>query len=243
MTDHELSSLVGAYAIDALDESERAVFENHLADCADCAAEVASLRAAAAELSHVSALAPPDGLRADLLSAIGQVRPLPPRVGTITAIGHRLPRRRLWPALAAACALIAVIALGWGVQEHRQLAGHRLSPSALSAVLDSGDLATVSASVGSSGHATLIYSKAKHQLVLIGQDIPALPTGKTYQVWMLSPTGAATSGGLFRPDQNGTVLVQASGDLAHTAQMGISVERAAGAVQPTPGAIVAEIPI
>lgn len=243
MTDHELSSLVGAYAIDALDEPERAVFENHLADCTDCAAEVASLRAAAAELSHISAIGPPDALRADLLSAIGQVRPLPPRVGTVTAIGHWLPRRRLWPALAAACALIAVIALGWGVQEHRQLAGHRLSPNALSAVLDSGDLATVSASVGSSGHATLIYSKAKQQLVLIGQDIPALPTGKTYQVWMLSPTGAATSGGLFRPDQNGTVLVQASGDLAHTAQMGISVERAAGAAQPTPGSIVAEIPI
>jgi len=243
MTDHELSGLVGAYAIDALDEPERAVFENHLADCADCAAEVASLRAAAAELSHTSAIGPPATLRADLLSAIGQVRPLPPRVSAVSTLGHRLPRRGLWPAVAAACALIAVIALGWGVREHRQLAGHRLSPSALGALLDSGDLATVSAPVGNAGQATLIYSKSEHRLVLIGQDIPAPPAGKTYQVWMLSPTGTATSGGLFRPDQNGTVLVQASGDLAHTAEMGISVERAAGATQPTPGAIVAEIPL
>jgi anti-sigma-K factor RskA len=243
MTDHEPSGLVGAYAVDALDEPERAEFEDHLADCVDCTAEVASLRAAAAELSHTSAIGPPEQLRADLLSAIGQVRPLPPRVGTVSTLGRRMPRRGLWPAVAAACALIAVVALGWGAREHQQLAGHRLSPHAVSALLDSGDLATVSAPIGRSGHATLIYSKAKHRLVLIGQDIPAPPAGKAYQVWMLSPTGAATSGGVFRPDENGTVLVQASGDLAHTAQMGISIERASGAGQPTPGAIVAEIPI
>lgn len=241
MNDHELSALVGAYALDALDEPERALFEAHLADCPDCTEEVASLRAAAAELSSTTTTPPPPALREELLSAISLVRPLPPRAGTVTAL--RVPRRRLWPAVAAACALIAVATTGWGVQEHRQLTGHRVSPNALSSVFDSRDLTTATISLGSTGHATLIYSKAKHRLVLVGQDIPTPPEGKTYQLWMLGPNGNATSGGLFRPDPNGTVLVQASGDLAHTAQMGISVERAGGATRPSPGAIVADISI
>ena len=242
MTSHELSALVGAYAIDALDESDREMFDAHLADCPDCAAEVASLRAAAAELSQVSSVEPPEALRRDVLAAVGRVRPLPPRAGVIT-LQPRPVRRWLWPMVAAACALIAVVAAGWGLQEHRQLAGHRLSPTALSSVFDSEDVAAVSVPVGSTGHATVVYSKAKHRVVLIGQGIPTLPADRTYQVWMLGPNGTATSGGLFRPDRNGNVLVQASGDLNHTAQMGISIERAGGAARPSPGAIVADVAI
>ena len=241
MTEHEFAGLVGAYALDALDQPERELFEAHLADCPECTAEVASLRAAATELSHTSMSTPPAALRADLLSAVGRVRPLPPRTGLIGA-QPRPARRWLWPALAAACALIAVIAAGWGWQEHRQLAGHRLPPSALS-VFDSSDVATASVSLGNSGQATLIYSKAEHRLLLIGQHLPVPPAGETYQVWMLAADGSATSGGLFRPDRNGNVLLQASGDLAHTARMGISVERAGGATAPTPGAIVGTIAI
>ncbi|HET8600823.1 MAG TPA: zf-HC2 domain-containing protein, partial [Segeticoccus sp.] len=48
----DIHALSGAYAVDAVDEVERARFERHLTVCADCRAEVASLRAAAAELSQ-----------------------------------------------------------------------------------------------------------------------------------------------------------------------------------------------
>ena len=70
MSSHEFGGLTGAYALDALDEQERARFEAHLASCADCAAEVRSLRAAAAELSHTTSTAPPPGLRADILEML-----------------------------------------------------------------------------------------------------------------------------------------------------------------------------
>jgi anti-sigma-K factor RskA len=243
MTSHELSALVGAYAIDALDEPERELFEAHLADCTDCTAEVAGLRAAAAELSHTTASPPPAALRSELLAAIGRVRPLPPRAGPTSSDRRRPARRWHWPAVAAACALIAAIAVGWGVQEHRQLAGHRISPSALSSLFDSPDVATASVPIGSSGHATLIYSKSERRLLLIGQHLPVPPPDKTYQLWMLSPDGIATPAGLFRPDGNGTVLAQVSGDLSHTARMGISIERSGGAAQPTAGAVVAAVAI
>lgn len=130
------------------------------------------------------------------------------------------------------------------MQQHRELTSQQRSgPVGLSAVFDSPDVTAATVALARRGHATLIYSKAKQELLLVGQHVPAPPDGKTYQLWMLGPTGVATSGGLFQPDADGNVLVQASGDLAHTAQMGISVEAAGGAVRPTPGALIADIAI
>ena len=43
----DIHGLTGAYAVDAVDDVERARFEAHLADCPQCQAEVTTLRAAA----------------------------------------------------------------------------------------------------------------------------------------------------------------------------------------------------
>ena len=77
----DLHHLSGAYAVDALDEGERAAFEQHLAGCPDCRAEVAELAAAAHSLTSVVEAAPPPELRAAVLSRISTVRPLPPLGG------------------------------------------------------------------------------------------------------------------------------------------------------------------
>jgi anti-sigma-K factor RskA len=74
----DVHGLVGAYAVDAVDEQERAAFERHLAQCAECQAEVASLREAGASLSVLSQTAPPAGMRDAVLASIRTVRPLPP---------------------------------------------------------------------------------------------------------------------------------------------------------------------
>ena len=74
----DIHALSGAYAVDAIDDVERARFERHLADCPACQAEVASLRAAAIEMAVLSEAAPPPSLRAKVLSDIKAVRPLPP---------------------------------------------------------------------------------------------------------------------------------------------------------------------
>src|SRR5918997_984458 len=47
----DIHALSGAYAVDALDDVERAGFERHLTGCAACRAEVPSLREAAAALT------------------------------------------------------------------------------------------------------------------------------------------------------------------------------------------------
>lgn len=243
MTRHELSALTGAYALDALDEQERTEFEAHLAACADCAAEVRGLRAAAAELSQSTVTTPPPALRNDVLTSIRQIRPLPPTTQNAVPLRGRTTRRWLWPAVAAACAVIAIATAGWGYQQHQDANHNHAQATAITRLLTSPDAGTITGTVGSTGHATIVYSKARDQLVLIGHDIAAPAKGKTYQLWMIDSSGNATSAGLFTPDNNGNILKQVAGDLHTTASMGISVEPAGGSPQPTPGAIIAAMRI
>ena len=86
-----IHALSGAYAVDALDDDERAGFEAHLPGCRDCQVEVAELRRAAAELAHDVAEEPPAALRASVLGAIAQVRPLPPETPTTEGGGAIRP--------------------------------------------------------------------------------------------------------------------------------------------------------
>lgn len=74
----DLHHLSGAYSVDALETDERTAFEQHLAVCPACRAEVTELTEAAHAVGALSDTTPPSSLRADVLAAIGQVRPLPP---------------------------------------------------------------------------------------------------------------------------------------------------------------------
>src|SRR5450631_653670 len=77
MNNDDIHGLSGAYAVDAVDDIERAGFEAHLAGCDTCRDEVASLRAAASELAAGTLTSPPASLRTSVLRDIGAVRPLP----------------------------------------------------------------------------------------------------------------------------------------------------------------------
>jgi anti-sigma-K factor RskA len=81
----DIHSLVGAYAVDAVDDHERAAFERHLAECPECRAEVAELRETAARLSLGTQVTPPTTLRDSVLAGIRTVRPLPPLEGSGTS--------------------------------------------------------------------------------------------------------------------------------------------------------------
>jgi len=238
MTD-ELNALAGPYALDALDDDEREVFERHLRGCAECAQEVRGLREAAAELSHLTQAGPPPQLRAVILGAVAQSRPLPPLVETPgTRDGNVRPLRRnrrqaLWQTVAAACALIAIAVSAWGYSQHREAQRAASARDAvLQSVLKAPDVRATTTAM-KQGQGTLIYSRSERRLVLIGRGMPALPEDRTYQLWLMTDTGAPVSGGVFRPDQAGNVEVSASGNLDGVGQMGVSVEPAGGSTQPT----------
>ena len=68
MTD--IHTLSGAYALDAMDDLDRARFNHHLDECPACAAEVAELTETMAALTEATAEAPPIGLRSAVLDRV-----------------------------------------------------------------------------------------------------------------------------------------------------------------------------
>ena len=114
----DIHALSGAYAVDALDDIERAQFERHLAECPACTSEVASLREASALLAETTIATPSAELRDRVLSGITNIRPLPPVVAqreeqpgeqdaTVVPLEPRR-RRRVVTFLAAAAAAVAI---------------------------------------------------------------------------------------------------------------------------------------
>ena len=59
----DIHALSGAYAVDALDDDERQQFEQHLAACPECRAEVGSFSETAALIAETQAETPPPSLR------------------------------------------------------------------------------------------------------------------------------------------------------------------------------------
>src|SRR5438270_14072527 len=80
MTHDELKELAAAYVLDALDRDERRAFEIHLAGCAECAADVRSLRRVTDGLAWAAPLRTPSPeVRDRVLTAVTGSAPHQPR--------------------------------------------------------------------------------------------------------------------------------------------------------------------
>ena len=71
---HDLHTLTGSYALDALDGLERGQFERHLRRCPSCAAEVGELRETVTRLAMTAAVRPRGRLREKVLAAARDLR-------------------------------------------------------------------------------------------------------------------------------------------------------------------------
>jgi anti-sigma factor RsiW len=67
-------ALVGAYALDAVDDGERVEFERHLAGCPLCTADVPAFREVLAVMARSSETAPPTDLVASTVDRARSVR-------------------------------------------------------------------------------------------------------------------------------------------------------------------------
>ncbi|MFC7495364.1 MULTISPECIES: anti-sigma factor [unclassified Nocardioides] len=221
----DIHALSGAYAVDALDDIERASFERHLTDCPACRAEVAELREAAAMLSETTATQPPAGLRDRVLADAARVRPLPPE----TPPSVERPRHRRRSLLLAAAA--AVVALGAGAAVVSQQPWEDAPPTATQAVLDAADAASASIDFPDGSSATVTHSDSLGQAVIVTHDMAPPPDGKVYQVWLDQPGEGMVSAGLMPERADQTVLLE--GDAATATGAGITVEPAGGSEEPT----------
>jgi anti-sigma-K factor RskA len=227
----DLHKLTGAYALDALDELERARFEQHLSECEDCRAEVAELRETAAMLADTVATPPPASLRDSVLAGISQVRPLPPEVvSTTPSTDETAAGRRRWMPFLVAAALALVVGIGaavtqpWADDESAGL-------TAAEQVLQAPDAEEVFVDLGESGRATVVRSKAEDRAVIVTEDMVSAPDGKAYELWFQTPEEEMVPAGMMPDDADQTVVLE--GSAAEAIAVGITVEPETGSPKPT----------
>ncbi|MDE3089504.1 MAG: anti-sigma factor [Chloroflexota bacterium] len=242
----EIQEMLPAFALDAIDDADRARVERHLPQCDVCARVAADYRPVTDLLAHA---APPVELPADLkyrVLAATMPKQTPTAAGfSITAALVGLFRA---PAFAAV-ALVLVIALGiWNVSLQNQISQQAAFNQRMEAELthQSDFMMTMAYANGQPKQlwGTQVASRAvgrlygapdETTLALIALDMPTLPAGKTYQVWLIDPSGNRTSGGTFRVDEQGRgwLLIRAPTPLGNYQGVGITQEPEGGSPAPT----------
>src|SRR6476469_8672236 len=231
----DLHVLTGSYVLDAISDTEREEFERHLQHCPACEAEVRGMRETAARLALACAVTPPARMEQQVLAATYRTRQLPPLSADRA---RRSPRRRALPrrafprstvtrrvaVLAAAASVAAATALGIT----QLTAQHQLDQAratAIARVVTAPD-AHVDTARAAGGDVTVVTSAALREAVVSTSGMASLPSGRVYQVWVMSPSGARSAG-----------LIQGSSLLASAVrpgdQIGITVEPAGGTARPT----------
>jgi len=206
-TAHELTA---AYAIDALTPDEGRAYEQHLAGCERCQAELATLSQTAGSLAlAVEPAEPPLELRERILAAARAERP---------NVAPLRPRRPYTLAAVAAVAIAAALALGsWALVLNSRNNGHvRALPI--------------------TGAAGSVIVQPDGRAILVVAGLPRAPAGKTYEAWVIS-SGQAYPSGLFRAGP-GTQVVRLAHRVPHAARVGVTLEAVPGAARPTSKPIV-----
>jgi anti-sigma-K factor RskA len=231
-TPNDIHALVGAYAVDALDDLERVAFERHLAECAECRDEVASLREATVLLAETTATEPPAALRDRVLAGISTVRPLPPEVPTSAPAVRSQHRQGRGARFLVAAAAVVVLGAGATVAWQQPWQDDSSeAPSATDAVLSAPDARSTSLDFPGGAKATVTHSDELAEAVIVTQKMPPPPDGMVYQLWLDQPGEGMVSAGVMPVRADQTVLLD--GNAASATGAGITVEPEGGSTSPT----------
>ena len=225
--------------MDAISAPDRARFERHLAGCAECAREIASLREATARLATAAAVPPPPALKARVMAAAAATRPRPPAAEPAAAARSRSSRG--WKgrgklalaagALAAAAVVAAAVVFGVSNGSMSDQLGHDQATSPqIAAVLTARDATMMTGTVRGGGTVTIVMSHARHALVFTAADLRPLPASRGYELWLVGPAGDRPVTMLPSATMTGPVI--ASG-LRPGDHLALTAEPAGGTARPT----------
>jgi len=247
----EPHNLAGAYAMDAISPEDRARFERHLARCAECAQEIASLREATARLATATAQTPPPGLKERVMAAAATTRQRFPVTADVPARSAWVKdiriRTRAWlnslawrgrlVVAAGAVVTVAVLAAAvvFGISNgtmRQQLSQAQASSQQVAAVLTARDATMTTGTVRGGGTVTIVMSHSMHALVFTAAGLHALPASRAYELWLIGPASDRPVGMFSQASDHmvGPVIARGlhSGD-----HLALTVEPAGGASRPT----------
>jgi anti-sigma-K factor RskA len=232
--DHELSAdeievLLPAYALDAVDDDERAAIEAFLAQSPEADEEVAQFRNAAAMLAF-SGGAPPEGVwdRIESQMAPRASSADAPVVPIESARAARASRSPAWRRLAAVAAVAAVLAgaVVWVTARDDSASTPNAAALAQQARREPGArTATLADADGNALATAIVLPDGRGYLE---SSLPSLPSGRTYQLWSVGGPQTVSLGVLGR-DPSVVAFAAAPG----TTSLAVSDEAAGGAVAPT----------
>ena len=240
----EIAELMPAYALEALAADERGHVAQHVRVCGPCRAllqEYADL--AEGLLAAAPACAAPSHLEAALLRRL-RAEPTRPPSPWWQRLAAWLPAPARPAAVLAALLAVALVIsnLGWA----RAASEWRAQQAALAASLQAqhlsmemlaagGQRVVLQGSAAPEASGEFYFTPDHRQAVLITADMPPLPAGMVYQLWLVTADGQRDNGGVFSVDAagHGVLIVDAPHDLAAYARVGVTREPAGGSPAPT----------
>jgi anti-sigma-K factor RskA len=262
--EHEIRELTGLFALGVLGEDERQQVGTAAARSPDVAAEIESFRRAADLLAAAGPrVSPGPYIRARIMAVVApgaRIVALPGRRDASAGAAPRAASARL-PWMAAAASLAAAAASGWYALDLRarveelelalraaqtRAAGAETQLAAASVAADEGrrtaavlaapdvarvDLTGAPAAPLARGRA--FWSRSRG-LVFTASNLPPLPRGRVYQLWVVTAT-APVSAALLTPDVEGrvSVVVATPQDLPPPVAMAVTLEPEGGMPGPT----------
>jgi Anti-sigma-K factor rskA/Putative zinc-finger len=211
---------VGAYLLGALSDAERAAFEGHLVDCAECRTEVERLRPAADLLPRsVEQVEPPPSLKRSLMEVVereARERDGVPATERRVPLGERLRRAlggSLRPGLAGAAVVLAV-AIGFGIaqvggEDTRTIAAKTVLPDASGSLKVHDDDAVLSV-----------------------RGMPSLEGDRVYQAWV-QRDGMIEPEPTFEVGADGSGVVAVPEDLSDAQAVMVTREPRGGSRAPS----------
>jgi hypothetical protein len=203
----EIEELLGAYALNAVEEPERSQVEQHLEECPRCRAEVADHRETAALLASSGAPAP-EGLWSKIADSLEEApppmrldlpAPAPDRDGSVVpfdrparARSQVILGRRALGLMAAAAVLVVALLGGQVVRQERLLDDLRTTVNE-DAMLRAANLALADPDSSRArlespdGELTVTAVLSPNGTgYLLTQALPGLDPSQTYQLWGIS---------------------------------------------------------
>ncbi len=242
---------VAVYALGALPPKEAAAMRQHLASCAECAAEYRRLKPAVDAVAYSAeacldlasgAIGPSPRLKARIMDEIR--RSAPPRLSNVGEM--RAVRPIVWPAyaVAAACLAIALITTVFNISLDEEL--HQ-SKADVAQLRTHANLLTRQVTAQRTELADLTSSDSQHyaveggevvrhgnQLYIAMETMGMPPRGKVYQAWVMrSGANRMTPSVTFMPDRNGIAVIHVPVQASNVVELAVSMEPEGGSKQPT----------